>query len=111
MCFKTQKRLPSLTSEVLDVMRFVQYHIAPVFSSEDVLIRKDNLVRRYANLPGIFGVPSHTLLFPLFLVSVIGEYLHAREKFFELHLPIKDNRGGDDDEMLTPDAFIASKVA
>lgn len=91
MCFKTQKRLPSLASEVLDVMRFVQYHVTPVFSPEDVLIRKDNLVRCYANLPGILGVPSHTLLFPFFLVSVIGEYLHTRQEFFELHLPVEDN--------------------
>lgn len=55
-------------------------------------------------------MPSHTLLFAFFLVSVIGEYLHTRQELFELHLPIENNGGRNDDKVLTPNAFITSKV-
>lgn len=76
-----------------------------------MLIGKDDLVRRDADLPGMLGEPTDTFFFPFFLVTVVCQDLESGKKLLELHFPVEDDRGGDNDEMLTPDAFVACEMA
>lgn len=92
-------------------MRLVEDHVDPVFASENVLIGQDDLVRRDAHLEMVLSLPADTFLFPFLLVAVIGENLDTWEKLLELHLPVEDDRGGDDDEVLAPDALVARKMS
>jgi hypothetical protein len=111
LCLKPQQGLPPLRAKVLDVVRLVQDHVDPRLAPEDVLVGDDDLVRRDADLPRVLGEPADALLLPLLLVAVIRKDLEAWEKLLEFHLPIQDDGGRDDDEVLAPDATIACQVA
>lgn len=91
-------------------MRLVENHVNPALPPKDVLIGQDDLVGSDTHLPGVLGMPPDSLLFPLLLVPVIGQDLHAGKKLLELHLPVEDNRCRNDDEVLTPYAFVASEM-
>lgn len=108
--FEAEESLPSLTAEIFDVVRLVENHVAPVLAPEDVLVGEHDLIAGNAHLPMVFCVPAHALLLTLLLVAVVGQNLHAGQKLFELHLPVQNDRGGDDDEVRTPNTFVARKM-
>lgn len=110
LCLETKESLPSLTAEVLDIVGLVQDHIYPALPSKDVLIGKHDLVRCDAHLPSMLGMPTNPLLLPLLLVAVVGEDLKTGKELLELHLPIEDDRSRNDNEVLTPYAFVACKM-
>ena len=92
-------------------MCFVENHVLPSLASKDVLIGQYDLVRGDAHLKAVLRVPTNTAVLPFLLIAVVGENLHAREEFLELHFPVQDDRRGHDDEVLTPDAFVAGKMS
>lgn len=75
-----------------------------------MLIRKNDLIARYAHLPRVLGLPADSLLLSLLLVAVVGEDFETGEELFELHLPVENHGCWDDNEMLAPDALVASEV-
>lgn len=76
-----------------------------------MLIGEDDLVRCDTDLEMVLSRPSDSFLFTFFLVTVVCEDFHAGQELFELHFPIENDRGGDNDEVLTPNTFIASEVS
>lgn len=108
--FESKERLPSLTPEILNVMRLIQDHVHPALPPKYVLIRKNDLIARDAHLPRVLGLPADSLLLSLLLVAVVGEDFETGEELLELHLPVEDYGRWDDDEMLAPNALVASEV-
>jgi hypothetical protein len=74
---KGEKGLPSLTSKVLDVMGLIEDHVMPLLSSEDVLIRQDDLVGGDANVELVGCVPAFPLVFPFLLTAIVGHDFEA----------------------------------
>jgi hypothetical protein len=79
-----EQRLPSLRSEVLDVMSLVKDQVVPRFASEHAFIGEDDLIRRDADVERIRRVPAFALFFPLLHVAVIREDFKPRKELFEL---------------------------
>jgi hypothetical protein len=75
-----------------------------------VLIGKYDLLGCNANLPGMFSQPSDSFFFTFFLITVVTEYFESGKELFEFHFPIENDGGGDDDEVLTPYAFVACEM-
>lgn len=92
-------------------MRLVQDHVNPTLPPKYVLVGKDDLIRCDADLPGVLGVPPNTLIFPFLLVAIVCQDLHAWKELLELHLPVQDDRRRDDNQVLSPDAFVACEMA
>lgn len=107
---EAEQGLPALRAEVLDVVSFVEDEVVPRFASEDVLIGEDELVRSDADVEGVLGVPSLSLLLSLLLSSVVHHELEPRQELAELHLPIEHDTRWDDDEVRTPLPFVAREM-
>ena len=106
---EAEKRLPSLTFEILDVLRLIKHHIVPLLSSESKMILDHKLVRSNANVKWVLFAPAVSLDSSFLLVPEIGKYLEARTPPFELHLPVHDDGGWNNDEMWSPSAFITGQ--
>ena len=92
-------------------MSLIEDHVYPILPPEDMLIGEDDLVGCNTNLEMMLSCPSYSFFFPFFLVTVVCKDFHSGQELFEFHFPIENDRGGDDDEVLTPDTFIASEVS
>jgi hypothetical protein len=107
---EAEQGLPTLRAEILDVVSFVEDEVVPRFASEDVLIGEDELVRSDADVEGVLGVPSLSLLLSLLLSSVVHHELEPRQELAELHLPIEHNTRRNDDEVRTPLSFVTREM-
>jgi len=105
-----EQSLPSLRSEVLDVVGFIKDHIFPPFTLEDLLIVDDKLIRGDTYMPSILFIPTFSFLFTLFRIAVVGENFEAGSPFLELHFPVEDDTRGYDNEMWTPNMFLTCKM-
>lgn len=91
-------------------MRFVEDEIVPITALECDLVLQYQLIRGDADVPKVVVEPTFALLKTLFATTVVGEDFEARGPLFELHFPVKNDGGGDDDEMWTPDFLLACEV-
>jgi hypothetical protein len=64
-------------------MSLVENEIVPWFAPEHALVRKDNLVRRNADMERIGRVPTLALLLALLHVAIIREHFEAGKELFE----------------------------
>lgn len=69
---ESQKGLPSLALEILDVLGLVQDHIIPLFPSEGKVILDNKLVRCDADVERVFLTPPVSLNFSFFLRTEVG---------------------------------------
>ena len=60
-------------------------------------------------MEGVIFAPTVSLDLSFSLRSKVCEYFEARTPFLELHLPVHDDGGGDDDEMWSPNSSITSQ--
>lgn len=82
----------------------------PPFASKDRLVCKNELIGCDDHVEGVFGIPPHTALFPFFDRAVVAKYLEPRQELFELHFPVEDDARRDDDQVRSPDSFVAGQV-
>ena len=83
----------------------------PSTTFENLLVGKDQLVGSDADVPVIICSPALSFLLAFLLVSIICQNLESWTPFLELHFPIKENTGGNDDKVRTPYAFVARKMS
>jgi len=109
---------------------FVENHIVPRFTLEDMGISAGQCVRRDANIEMMFVVPAMSKFFPPFRGSVVAERPETWQKLLKLHFPIQKyagrnnlskasqagsymlrNEGITHDQVGSPDTSIASKMS
>jgi len=60
-CVKPEESLPTLTFEIFNVLRFIEYHIIPFLSSKYKMILNDQLVGCDAHMERVFLAPALSL--------------------------------------------------
>jgi hypothetical protein len=87
----------------------IKDHIIPLFSSEGKVVLNHQLVGGDANVEGILLAPTMSLNFPLFLGAKVSKDLESWTPLLELHFPVHDDGGWDDNEMRSPDSFVTGQ--
>lgn len=100
---KSEEILPSLRFEVFDIVSLVKDHVYPRHTAENVLVGKDELVRSDANMKRVPRFPAMPSFFSLPDVTIICHNFEARKEFLQLHLPIFQDAGWDDNKVRAPD--------
>src|SRR6266702_262137 len=107
---KHEQNIPPLRLEVLDHVRFVQDHVVPRLSLENMCVAASKRIRRDANVEVELVVPALTQLLPPLGRAVVSEDLETGEEFLEFHLPIHKDTGWHDYQVRTPDTPIARQM-
>ena len=75
--------------EILDHVGFVENHVIPCFSLEDVRVLACKSVRCYADIKMMLVIPALPKLFPSFRAAMITQNSETRQEFLELHFPVQ----------------------
>lgn len=91
-------------------MCLVEDHVIPRLPLEDVRVSTGQGIRGDTNVEVVFIVPALSQFLTTLGVAVIAENFETREKFLELHFPIQEHTGWDDDKMGSPNTAVAGEM-